>query len=161
MSRSISVSTSSSASGIACDTTENKFGPFRHQLFVGDQTHSTGGNYEHKVTGNYELTVDGNLTIKVSGTLTLQSGGDLTAEVREFVSEHIQSAEELDILLLLQREPERKWTALDVSKAIYTVPASATMRLERLVSEGLLSSSGGSDPAYSYSPASAQLGTRG
>lgn len=88
------------------------------------------------------------------------SGGDLTAEVREFVSEHVQSAEELDILLLLQREPERKWTALDVSKAIYTVPASATMRLERLVSEGLLSSSGGSDPAYSYSPASAQLGAR-
>jgi glucose/arabinose dehydrogenase len=30
-----------SASGIACDTTGGKFGPFANQLFVGDQTHST------------------------------------------------------------------------------------------------------------------------
>jgi glucose/arabinose dehydrogenase len=30
-----------SASGIACDTTHGKFGPFENQLFVGDQTHST------------------------------------------------------------------------------------------------------------------------
>ncbi len=30
-----------SASGIDCDTTGGKFGPFANQLFVGDQTHST------------------------------------------------------------------------------------------------------------------------
>lgn len=30
-----------SASGIACDTTHGKFGPFEDQLFIGDQTHST------------------------------------------------------------------------------------------------------------------------
>lgn len=30
-----------SASGIACDTTDGKFGPFAKQLFVGDQTFST------------------------------------------------------------------------------------------------------------------------
>ncbi|MCA8998887.1 MAG: hypothetical protein KDA80_17945 [Planctomycetaceae bacterium] len=30
-----------SASGIACDTTEGKFGPFAGQMFVGDQTFST------------------------------------------------------------------------------------------------------------------------
>ena len=30
-----------SASGIACDTTEGRFGPFAGQMFVGDQTHST------------------------------------------------------------------------------------------------------------------------
>jgi len=30
-----------SASGIACDATGGKFGPFTNQLFVGDQTHST------------------------------------------------------------------------------------------------------------------------
>ncbi|MFO1065473.1 MAG: hypothetical protein U0892_16530 [Pirellulales bacterium] len=44
-----------SASGIACDTTGGKFGPFEKQLFVGDQTHSTimrvylevvGGDYQ-------------------------------------------------------------------------------------------------------------------
>ncbi|MBI1345137.1 hypothetical protein GC163_02495 [bacterium] len=30
-----------SASGIACDTTGGKFGPFENQMFVGDQTNST------------------------------------------------------------------------------------------------------------------------
>ncbi|MBI3468268.1 MAG: hypothetical protein HY000_35135, partial [Planctomycetes bacterium] len=30
-----------SASGIACDLSAGKFGPFENQLFVGDQTHST------------------------------------------------------------------------------------------------------------------------
>ena len=30
-----------SSSGIACDTTNGKFGPFENQLFIGEQTHST------------------------------------------------------------------------------------------------------------------------
>ena len=82
---------------------------------------------------------------------------NLSPEVREFVTAHIESAEQLDILLLLQREPEREWTAMDVSQAIYTVPASATMRLESLVAGGFLASSGGSDPKYTYRPSSDRL----
>jgi len=44
-----------SASGVACDTTGGKFGPFQNQMFVGDQSDSTvmrcfleevGGNYQ-------------------------------------------------------------------------------------------------------------------
>jgi hypothetical protein len=44
-----------SASGIACDTTAGKFGPFAGQLFVGDQTHSTLMRvYLEKVQGHYQ-----------------------------------------------------------------------------------------------------------
>ena len=44
-----------SASGIACDTTGGKFGPFHNQLFVGDQTHSTVMRvYLEKVKGHYQ-----------------------------------------------------------------------------------------------------------
>lgn len=44
-----------SASGIACDTTDGKFGPFAGQLFVGDQTHSTLMRvYLEKVQGHYQ-----------------------------------------------------------------------------------------------------------
>lgn len=44
-----------SASGIVCDTTEGRFGPFRHQLFVGDQTHSTVMRvYLEKVQNRYQ-----------------------------------------------------------------------------------------------------------
>jgi hypothetical protein len=85
---------------------------------------------------------------------------ELTPAVREFVSEHIDAAEQLDILLLLQREPERTWTALQVSQAIYTVPASATMRLEELVAKGFLASSGSSDPVYTYRPSNDELHSR-
>jgi len=44
-----------SASGIACDTTGGKFGPFENQLFVGDQTHSTVMRvFLEKVNGRYQ-----------------------------------------------------------------------------------------------------------
>lgn len=44
-----------SASGIACDTTQGKFGPFAGQLFVADQSHSTLMRvYLEKVGGHYQ-----------------------------------------------------------------------------------------------------------
>jgi hypothetical protein len=81
----------------------------------------------------------------------------ITPEVQRFVAEQIQSAEELDILLLLYGAPERDWTARQVSEAVFTVPTSATMRLEQLLGKGLLVSTGGNDPAYKYEPSSASL----
>lgn len=78
-------------------------------------------------------------------------------DVRRFLDERIDSAEQLDILLLLAAEPDRGWTARDVSQAVYTVPASATLRLESLVAAGLLASSGTGDPEYRYAPATDAL----
>lgn len=44
-----------SASGIVCDTTNGKFGPFKNQMFVGDQTHSTVMRvYLEKIKGHYQ-----------------------------------------------------------------------------------------------------------
>ena len=44
-----------SASGISCDFTAGKFGPFKDQLFVGDQTHSTVMRVSlEKVNGRYQ-----------------------------------------------------------------------------------------------------------
>lgn len=44
-----------SASGIVCDTTGGKFGPFENQLFVGDQTFSTVMRvYLEKINGHYQ-----------------------------------------------------------------------------------------------------------
>lgn len=44
-----------SASGIVCDTTGGKFGPFANQLFVGDQSHSTIMRVVlEKVQGHYQ-----------------------------------------------------------------------------------------------------------
>ena len=44
-----------SASGIECDTTGGKFGPFENQLFVGDQTQSTVMRvFLEKIQGHYQ-----------------------------------------------------------------------------------------------------------
>ncbi|MEQ1859476.1 MAG: hypothetical protein ABMA13_06030 [Chthoniobacteraceae bacterium] len=44
-----------SASGFACDMTGGKFGPFKDQLFVGDQSHSTVMRVAlEKVNGHYQ-----------------------------------------------------------------------------------------------------------
>lgn len=44
-----------SASGVECDLSEGKFGPFTKQLFVGDQTHSTLMRcFIEKVNGRYQ-----------------------------------------------------------------------------------------------------------
>jgi glucose/arabinose dehydrogenase len=44
-----------SASGIACDISGGKFGPFQEQLFVGDQSHSTVMRvFLEKVNGHYQ-----------------------------------------------------------------------------------------------------------
>ncbi len=44
-----------SAAGLVCDTTGGKFGPWKDQLFVGDQTHSTVMRVAlEKVNGNYQ-----------------------------------------------------------------------------------------------------------
>jgi hypothetical protein len=77
---------------------------------------------------------------------------ELSAEVRQFIAEHVDAAEHLEILLLLHRTPDKQLTALEVSQAVYTVPASATMRLEGLVASGFASSTGGADPRYWFDP---------
>ena len=44
-----------SASGLDCDMSKGKFGPFSEQLFVGDQTHSTLMRvFLEKVNGRYQ-----------------------------------------------------------------------------------------------------------
>lgn len=44
-----------SASGVVCDTSKGKFGPFENQLFVGDQSESTIMRcYLEKVEGHYQ-----------------------------------------------------------------------------------------------------------
>lgn len=81
----------------------------------------------------------------------------ITPEIQRFIATHINAAEQLDILLLLHASPDRSFTAGDVSQAIFTVPTSATARLEELASSGFLTSTGGSNPEYRYAPKSSAL----
>lgn len=66
-----------SASGIACDLTEGKFGPFRDQLFVGDVTHSLVMRcYLENIDGHYQGACFPFRKDLGSGTLALEFGND-------------------------------------------------------------------------------------
>ena len=77
--------------------------------------------------------------------------------VKRFIDERIDSAESLEILLHLHRNPEQSHTAETLSAAVYTVPAAALLRLESLVAEGFAATDGAANPSYRYSPSSPAL----
>jgi len=62
-----------SASGVTCDTTNGKFGPFANQMFVGDQTNSTVMRcFLENVDGHYQGACFPFREGFASGTLTLE-----------------------------------------------------------------------------------------
>lgn len=62
--------------------------------------------------------------------------GDLSDGVRRLLSAHIDSLEQLEILLLLHRDRNRRWTANDVAAELRTASESASERLVDLERRG-------------------------
>ena len=80
----------------------------------------------------------------------------MRADVRELIHEHIDSVEQLEVLLLLHRRRERDWSAIEVSEELRTNSQSTGLRLEDLVQRGLIKPGGRAD-AYEYGPRTAAL----
>ena len=73
--------------------------------------------------------------------------------VRRFVDECIESVGLLEVLLLLQSDPDRTWTPAAVSREVRSERVWAEVQLEYLRTHGLLEAErGAGDPAYRYSP---------
>jgi hypothetical protein len=62
----------------------------------------------------------------------------LPEDVRQFLHQNIESVEQLEVLFLLWRTPERGWTSDEVATAIYSHPSSVVRRLAMLLGQGLL-----------------------
>jgi DNA-binding MarR family transcriptional regulator len=73
----------------------------------------------------------------------------LPDDVARFLGDHIDSVEQLEILLLLHRAGDSAWTPEMVAAALYTQPTSAARRLASLCDHGLLERVG-EPPAYRY-----------
>jgi hypothetical protein len=78
-------------------------------------------------------------------------------DVRLFIADHINSVAEVEVLLLLKGQPERQWSADEVSKALYTTPEMAATQLAELQGRGLLAAPEGTPPRYQYRPGSEEL----
>ncbi|MBA3533923.1 MAG: hypothetical protein H0T73_18545 [Ardenticatenales bacterium] len=89
------------------------------------------------------------------------AGYTVPENVSAFVIEHIHSVEHLEILLLLQKSPEKVWNATEVSQALSFHPASTATRLAELHTYGLLEvkdqEKTTSPPRYCFSPKTAAL----
>ena len=79
----------------------------------------------------------------------------LRQDVRQFLHQNIESVEQLEVLLLLWRMPERGWTSDEVATAIYSHPSSVVRRLAMLLGQGLLRER---EPGcFQYAPRTAHL----
>lgn len=78
----------------------------------------------------------------------------LEADVRRFLTTHVDSVEQLEVLLLARSDPARWWTLDDVSTALRTAPASAGTRLRDLAGRRILETEGA---RFRYRPPDAAL----
>ena len=76
-------------------------------------------------------------------------------EVKRFILDHIDTVEELEVLLHLRASPDRAFTADDVSRDLRTDPRSAAARLQDLVADGLVAAE--ADGTWRYGPRTADL----
>lgn len=60
-------------------------------------------------------------------------------EVKQFIRERVHSLEELEVLLLLFRDPDKQWTPEAVNDTIRSSISSIRARLADLVEKGLAS----------------------
>ena len=77
--------------------------------------------------------------------------------VDRFLARYVNSIEYLEILLYLAERAERGFTVDELSRAMYTAPASVQRRLEKMVSDGLVSMTTGPGQLYAFAPSSSEM----
>lgn len=76
---------------------------------------------------------------------------------KQFLSRYIHSLEELELLLLLRRQPDRGWTVAQAYEVIRSSRRSLEKRLQTFVDDGFLVEETGSPRAFRYAPSSEEL----
>jgi hypothetical protein len=77
---------------------------------------------------------------------------ELSATIREFISRHVRSVEQLEILLMFQKDPDTSLTVPQVYDAILSTPQSVQRWLDDLTRSGLLQRSSDTDAGYRCCP---------
>lgn len=87
------------------------------------------------------------------------SADALPAPVKQLLARHIQSVEQLEVLLLLRSQPERKWTAAQVYDVVRSSQSSITARLLTFTADGFLAEEKGPPQTFRYAPKTDNLRT--
>lgn len=79
----------------------------------------------------------------------------LPDDVRRFLNRHVDSVEQLEVLLLIRRAPGRSWSAADLARELYIRPQSVAQQFERLIGQGFVRER--APGFFQYAPRSAEL----
>ena len=66
------------------------------------------------------------------------AASDIPKPVRQLIVRHIDSVQQVEILDLLRRDPERSWTAELISRKLRIAGASCAEWLDRFATDGLI-----------------------
>ena len=80
------------------------------------------------------------------------SSDALPPPVKQLLAQHIQSVEQLEVLLLLRSQPQRAWVAAEVYDVIRSSQSSIAARLKDFTAAGFLLEENGNGPTYRYAP---------
>ena len=84
-------------------------------------------------------------------------GEEITAQVKQFIRETINSVEQLEVLLFVVSNPEREWSAAEVSSRIRAPEESVAAKLAGLQQVGLVAVRQADIALYRYLPGSSAL----
>jgi hypothetical protein len=87
--------------------------------------------------------------IRVAGLMP----DEIRADLRDFIVNEIGSIAELELLLLLLREPQKAWSAQDAAKALYTAEDATAALLENFRTRGFANADAG---RYTFAPRTAE-----
>lgn len=77
--------------------------------------------------------------------------------VHQLISEHIRSIAQLELLVMLRREPDKQWTVEQVAKTLYTAVSMTEPLLESLRAGGLLVATHTPELQYRYAPKTPEM----
>src|SRR5688500_3461862 len=85
------------------------------------------------------------------------TGGDIPVDVQRRIYSHINSVEQLEVLLLARARADQAWNGESVAQERRVDPAPAAGRLEDLEARGFLVAAGDSGTEYRYRPRDSTL----
>lgn len=81
---------------------------------------------------------------------------EFSATLERFLRLHIESFDELSVLLLVASD-SRQWTSASLAQSLKMTPVAAESALGQLVARALVAGPSTSDGAYNYAPASVDI----
>jgi predicted ArsR family transcriptional regulator len=77
---------------------------------------------------------------------------EISRDVDQFIRDHINSVEQLEVLLLLMENAQQEWSAAQVAQKLYRQPVSIAGHMDALRAAGLLTKTQGKEILYRYAP---------